>query len=285
MQGNEVDFSVESNYTENIDYIGQAGGYASRGLAQLGYKVGLIDYIGEDYSGNYIKSELEKDGIEMMLFIDPLGTRRSINLMNKDGTRKNFYDGKSHMELVPDLEKCKSFLSKTKNSHFNLMNWSRYLLPLAKELEICVSCDLQDITNINDTYTQDFINHADVLFFSSVNINDPIPIIKYLLRKNPEIIIIVGRGNKGCAMGYKDRISYFPPVDIIESPVIDTNGAGDGLAIGFLSSYFIEGYSIEESIQRGQIIARYTCSIKGSTSNLITMSQLNHYYKILMKTQ
>ena len=40
-------------------------------------------------------------------------------------------------------------------------------------------------------------------------------------------------------------------------PVIDTNGAGDGLAVGFLVSHVLEGRSLEESILRGQLTARH----------------------------
>ena len=54
LTGKGIDFSIESNYTENVDYIGQAGGYASRGFAQLGYRTGLLDYIGDDHNGKYI---------------------------------------------------------------------------------------------------------------------------------------------------------------------------------------------------------------------------------------
>jgi sugar/nucleoside kinase (ribokinase family) len=60
-------------------------------------------------------------------------------------------------------------------------------------------------------------------------------------------------------------------------PVIDTNGAGDGLAVGFLSSYVLEGHSLEESIRRGQIAARHTCTQKATTSSLITAEQMTNY--------
>jgi len=49
----EPRFDVESNYTTNIDYVGQAGGYSARGFAQLGYKTAFIGYVGDDFSGDY----------------------------------------------------------------------------------------------------------------------------------------------------------------------------------------------------------------------------------------
>ena len=55
--GSDINFDLESGFTENIDYVGNAGGYSSRGFAQLGYRCAFIGYVGDDYSGNFILSE------------------------------------------------------------------------------------------------------------------------------------------------------------------------------------------------------------------------------------
>src|SRR5512144_1882 len=115
LPGSDIDFTVEANFTENLDYIGQAGGYASRGYAQLGKKTAFIGYVGDDYSGRFIREEFHRDGIDTTaLFIDPQGTSRSVNFMYRDGRRKNFYDGKGHMQLQPDLAVCRAILAKAK---------------------------------------------------------------------------------------------------------------------------------------------------------------------------
>ena len=132
--GADIDFDVEANFTQNLDYVGQAGGYASRGYAQLGKRTAFIGYVGDDYHGHFIREELARDGIDTTaLFVDPLGTSRSVNFMYQDGRRKNFYDGKGHMHLQPDLEVCWAVLVEAKLAHFNLPNWARYLLPMARE--------------------------------------------------------------------------------------------------------------------------------------------------------
>jgi sugar/nucleoside kinase (ribokinase family) len=78
----DFDFTVESNFTENIDYVGQAGGYASRGFAQLEKKTAFVGYIGDDTCGRWIGDEFRRDGINTAgLFIDPSGTSRSSNFM------------------------------------------------------------------------------------------------------------------------------------------------------------------------------------------------------------
>jgi sugar/nucleoside kinase (ribokinase family) len=279
LYGEDIDFSVESNFTENIDYVGQAGGYTSRGYAQLGKKTAFIGYVGDDYSGRFIREEFARDGIDTTaLFVDPEGTGRSINFMYRDGRRKNFYDGKGHMHLQPDLEICRDVLAGAKLAHFSLPNWARHLLPVAKELGLTIACDIQDVVSPDDGYRQDFIAYADILFFSAANQARPAALMEAFLKARPAQIVIVGMGPEGCALGTRDGIQFFPPVEM-EAPLIDTNGAGDGLAVGFLSSFVLEGYSLPDAIQRGQITARYTCTQKASSSNLITPEQLERYFR------
>jgi sugar/nucleoside kinase (ribokinase family) len=277
--GQAIDLGVESNFTEDLDYVGQAGGYASRGFAQLGKKTAFIGYVGDDPHGHWIRDELARDGIDTSaLFIDPAGTSRSINLMYPDGRRKNFYDGKSHMTLQPDLALCRSVLARARLAHFNIPNWARHLLPIAQECGLTISCDIQDVVHLDDPYRRDFIQHADILFFSATNVDDPRDMMEACLRMKPGQIVIVGMGARGCALGSTAGIRFFEPVDMPEA-VIDTNGAGDGLAAGFLSSYVLEGYSPQDAIRRGQITARYTCTQKASSSHLIRPDQLERFFK------
>jgi sugar/nucleoside kinase (ribokinase family) len=275
----EPDFSHEANFTENLDYVGQAGGYASRGYAQLGKHTAFIGYVGDDFSGRFIREEFARDGIEQSaMFIDPAGTSRSINFMYRDGRRRNFYDGKSHMQLQPDRAACRSVLEQSRLAHFNIPHWARTLLPTAKELGVTIACDLQDVVTLRDGYREDFIEFADIVFFSAANQLDPKPLIEELLNWRPELIVVSGMGAQGCALGTREEIRHFGPVSM-DRPVIDTNGAGDGLAVGFLSSYVLDGYSLEESIRRGQITARYTCTQKASSAQLIRPDIMQHYFE------
>jgi hypothetical protein len=77
--------------------------------------------------------------------VDPLGTARSINIMYRDGRRKNFYDGKGHMLLQPDLKACRALLTGAGLAHVNIPNWARQLLPIARGLGVPIACDIQDV--------------------------------------------------------------------------------------------------------------------------------------------
>lgn len=260
LPGRDIDFSVEANFTENIDNVGQAGGYASLCYARLGLKTAFIGHLGDDFSGHYLQEVFKKEGIDTSgIFIDPAGTSRSINIMQRDGTRKNFYDGKSHMSIEPDLAICRDIMSGSRLAHFNIPNWARQLLPIAKELGVKISCDIQDIVEPEDPYRTDFIRDADYLFFSAVNYSDPIPIINTWMAQNPQQVIIGGMGQRGCVLGMNGIIRRFEPARL-DFPVVDTNGAGDTLSAVFLGSHVLKGYPVEESIKMAQTAARLICS-------------------------
>lgn len=278
LQGGDIDFRVEGNFTENFDTVGQAGGYAARGYAKLGKSTAFIGTIGQDHAGRYLLDVLTKDGIDTSgVWIDPAGTSRSVNIMYRDGRRKNFYDGKSHMTLQADIKKCEKILAGARLVHFNIPNWARTLLPVARNAGARIAVDIQDVTDVHDPYRQDFIKSAQILFFSAVNYPDPQPVMTEFSKINPDVIMVCGMGERGCALGAGKRVEYFPPFKMPE-PVVDTNGAGDALAVGFLNSHILESRSLVESIRYAQIAARYTCTLRGTSEGLIDREKLELLY-------
>lgn len=161
-------------------------------------------------------------------------------------------------------------------AHFNIPNRARLLLPFARELELTIACDIQHITSTSDLYRRDFVDYADILIFSASNFQYPGPLIADFLRADQVQIIVVGMEKRGYALGTKEGIEYFPAIDMTE-PVVDSSGAGDSLAAGFLSSYALDGKSYSESIWRGKIAARHACSIRASQSPMMTREQLDGY--------
>lgn len=278
LYSNEVDFEKEANFSENVDNVGQAGGYCSRIMSYLGYETAFIGYIGDDFQGQYIKKILEKENIHTDgLFTDPSGTKRSVNFMYKDGRRKNFYDGKGSMQVLPDMELCEKILSKSSVVHFNIPNWARYLLPLAKKLGMKISCDIQDAYSLEDMYRKDFIEYSDILFFSGVNFKNPLKTLEDFGKIYKDKIIICSMGKDGCAVYRDEKILRQNAIESKKS-IIDTNGAGDSLAMGFISAYLLENLDLDKSLKAGQILARHVCSLKNPKTDFIHRKEL---YKML----
>ena len=260
-----IDLSREGYFTHNADYVGQAGGYTSRGFARLGLRTALVGHVGNDRLGAWIRSELAADGIDVSgLAIDPAGTAEAVNLVGPDGDRTYFYDGRGHMELSFDAELAQRLFDGARLTVFHLANWARHLLATARTAGAVIACDLQDIRDPEDEYRQDFVAASDILFVSAAHHTDPSRMIRSLVSRARGSLVICGRASEGGAsVGTPDGIRDFPPPRL-GLPVVDTNGAGDALAVGFLTSYVIEGRPLGESVERGQVAARWNCAQKAS---------------------
>lgn len=279
----EIRFDVEANFSENNDFPGGGGLYSSLGFNALNYRISIIAALGNDIFGRDIRDRLSRLGIDTSYcFEDPKGTKRSVNIIYKDGRRKNFYDGKGSMDIKINPDVYSKVFKRTKLAHFNIVNWSRKLLKLAKESGCIISADIQDVVCLDDNYRFDYISSADYLFFSAVNFSEPDKPAKYFLDINPKLKIIVGNGKKGCAYFDKKTTKFFPPLEI-EGDIIDTTGAGDSLAVGFLSARIFEELSISDSILCGEIAARYICSKKTNEERVINRKNLIKYFNKFKK--
>jgi hypothetical protein len=65
LAGDDIDWSVETNFTRNVDCVGQAGGYSSRLFAQLGKRIGYIGPVGDDHAGRLVRDTLARDGVDL----------------------------------------------------------------------------------------------------------------------------------------------------------------------------------------------------------------------------
>jgi len=282
LPGREIDFDVEANFTENLDCLGHAGGYASRGYAALGLRTGFIGHVGDDFPGRLVRETFARDGIDVRaLFTDAGGTSRSVNIMHADGRRKNFYDGKRHPD--PDPATCRAVMAGARLAHFNIPDWARRLLPMARAEGLTLACDLQDVVDMDDPYRRDFIEASDILFLSGANFPDPAPFLARLAAARPGRVAVCGMGARGCAVATGAGVRAYPPVETGE-PVVDTNGAGDALAVGFLSAHVLMGLSVEESVLRAQIGARRACSLRSTSEGLVTRDEVERTVRDLKAT-
>jgi sugar/nucleoside kinase (ribokinase family) len=200
--------------------------------------------------------------------------------MYRDGRRKNFYDGRGSMTLSPDLALARCVLARTRLAHFSIVHWARQLLPIARELGLTIAVDLQDVVTADDAYRQDFVEAADVVLLSGVHHPDPGPMIAAYRRCNPRAIYVVGMGARGAVLGTAGEIRWFGPVPH-DRPVVDSNGAGDSLAVGFLASYLLDGFALDDAVQRGQLLARHTCTLVAGDDGFLTRSELDERFAAL----
>jgi sugar/nucleoside kinase (ribokinase family) len=265
---------VEMTFTDVRDSIGHAGGDSALGFAALGGRTAAVGHVGDDPPGDWVRAELARAGIDTSaLDADPAGTARSVSLVAPDGGRSGYYDGRGHLTAVAPADGAAT-VAAARLALFHLANWSRQLLPTARRAGVTVAVDLQDLLDPDDPYRRDYVEQADILFFSAVNVPDPGATITALLGDRTDRVVVAGLGARGCAVGTGDGIRLHPPVQL-DLPVVDTNGAGDALAVGFLTSYVLDGRPLDEAAHRGQVAARWVCGQRSSSFPLITAAELD----------
>lgn len=264
---------TEGHFAADRDYVGHPGAFTSRGFARLGLRTAFIGHVGADPLGEWVRAELAADGIDLTgLGVDPAGTARSVNLMSADGSRVNFYDGRGHQELRVDPVAAAPWFAGARLALFHLPNWARHLMPVARAAGAVVACDLQDVHDPDEPYRRDFVRGADILFASGAHHDDPVPMLARLLTGGAGLVVC-GRGRRGVLVVSGQGVESFPPPEL-DLPIVDTNGAGDALAVGFLTAYVVQGRSIAESVRHGQVAARWACAQRASSSAPIDPAQL-----------
>ena len=63
--------------------------------------------------------------------------------------------------------------------------------------------------------------------------------------------------------------------------MIDSNGAGDSLAVGFLASHVLDKHSLADAVLRGQLLARHTCTLDASNDGFLTAPELDRRFAAL----
>jgi sugar/nucleoside kinase (ribokinase family) len=270
----DLDLHADGYFVHNVDTIGHAPAFVARGLARLGHDVRLLGAVGDDEIGRMVTSVLAADGVETgPLFTDPTGTPRSVNFVFPDGRRTFFYDGGSHMTLQPPSELVERALSDADLVVSSLPNWGRHVLASARRRGIPIAVDLQDVRTADDPYREDFVRAADYLFASAAHLSDPEAAAARWLATGSAHSVVLGQGAGGALLVERTpegpRARQQPPPDrshVDGLALIDTTGAGDSLAIGYLDGIMAQHTLPWRALLRGQALARIVSSGLGGAA-------------------
>lgn len=267
----DPDLEADGHFTRNVDTVGHAAAFAARACARLGHPTRILGSTGDDAIGTLVREVLAAEGVDTsLLFHDPTGTARSVNFVRPDGRRTYFYDGGSHMTLSPPEASIDAALTGTDLVLCSLANWARDVAIRAHDLAIPVAVDLQDVRDPHDDYRADFIASADLIFASAAHLGDPVAAARTWFDAGPASMVVFGLGARGAMV--VERGDHHGPVitgaDVpdLDLPIVDTTGAGDSLATGFLDGLVFSGLSVAESLHRGQVLARIVTSDLGGSA-------------------
>lgn len=117
-----------------------------------------------------------------------------------------------------------------------------------------------------------FINETSYKRLKEASKDDP---KKLLFDKGGEFIVVTN-GSKGSTLYLKDKEIYKPSVSNLE--VIDSTGAGDSFAGGFISS-LMNGYDYELALSYATVNGAYACTEFSGQSGAVSFDILDKFAK------
>jgi sugar/nucleoside kinase (ribokinase family) len=230
--------------SKNLKKQRASGGSAANtihGLAKLGMETAFIGSVGKDETGKFFEEDLKKSGIKPVLFYSDSPSGIANGMISPDGERTFGTFLGAALELSADM------LSKSNFEGYDILHVEGYLvqnhelletiLKLAKEAGLKVSLDLASYNVVEDNldFLHDMVkNYVDIVFANEEEAKafsgkDPKEALNHIATMTD--IAIVKIGSKGSMVKQGDTVTTISP---IKAHAVDTTGAGDLYASGFL---------------------------------------------------
>lgn len=239
------------------------------GLAKMGIESGFISYVGNDEIGRFFEDSMNSVGVEPLVFHSDTASGTARTIITADGERT------FATNLGASLELNESVISPELFKKWDYCYVEGYLIankPLfkkaiatAKENGCKIVLDLASFNVVEDN--RDFLNELlpqiDILFaneeeakaLTQMNAKDS---LHYIADKVE--IAIVKIGKKGSLIKRGEEVVT---IGCNKVDVVDTTGAGDMYAAGFLYG-LINGYDLERCGTIGNLLAESIIQVIGA---------------------
>ncbi|MZK52079.1 sugar kinase [Clostridium beijerinckii] len=267
--------------------LGGAELNVAMGCARLGLKSGWISKLGNDDFGKYILKTVRGEGIDIseVELVDNYPTSVYFREVLADGSSRSFYyREKSPTSTMKFEDLNEEYFKNAKILHItgvfpsiNMNNREIILeaVKLAKKFDLTISFDpnirLKMWTKEEaKAYIEKLLPYVDILLIGDeeieillgeTTIEDAIKTFhSYGIEK-----VIVKKGAKG-AVGSDGQNVYEVPA-IKPKALVDTVGAGDGFAAGFLTA-LLKGESLEDCVKFANAVGSLVVGVEGDNEGL-----------------
>lgn len=242
-------------------------------LKTLGDQVTLTSMTGSDFQAQFIKNELQIHGISAE-HIKPClrQTPNSVVLYDETGRRQIYCD-------LKDIQERRYGFSEEVLKDADIVaacniNFNRELLRLARNQGKIIATDAHVLGDVWDSYNQEFMECADILFLSDEAVGEDYHAFLWKLAEAyGSQVIVLGRGGKGAAMYVRADhcIHDLPAVQV--GNVVNTVGAGDALFSAFLH-YYAKGLPPVECLRRAQVFAAAKIRVSGAAQGFVSEQEI-----------
>jgi ribokinase len=272
-----VGASIKQGVETRAQISTQGGGAAANvasWLAVSGTPAQVIARVGDDAAGQTVLTELDKYGVSHSETIVPgANTGVVIVLVDALGERTMFPDsgansGLSLADLPPLDEITAVYLSGYPLVNPNSRQGALDILRAVKERGLPVIFDPSTVgvlLEVGLNQVREWLALVDVVILNEEEAhflsgkNNPVEAAAELLKKTP--LVVIKRGGNGALA--QARGSGVVQIPAVETEVLDTTGAGDAFAAGFILAWANDGDLID-ALKSGAALAAKCVSTLGA---------------------
>lgn len=265
-----------NEYMDKMEHTSASGGSVSntiKALSRLGADTAFIGKVAYDKTGNYFCSEMEAAGVNMQsmckgkgtsgtasTFVSPDGQRTFATYLgisaelSTDDIKDNLFEGYQILYVEGYLVQNHSLMER--------------IFSLAKENGMTTCLDLASyniVENDRDFFHKLLEHYVDIVFaneeeataFNGMKAEDAALDMAKLCR-----IAVVKMGKEGACSCHNRELQKIKAIPC--QNVVDTTGAGDYFAAGFLYAY-IKGWPAKRCLETGSLTASAIIQVMGAT--------------------
>ncbi|MGW3813377.1 adenosine kinase [Streptomyces sp. NPDC005046] len=251
---------------------GQTGDFVALGLHRLGLRTHHLDMLGDDPEGDLVRALHRDRGIALTEVPQPAGTKRAVNLVGPDGRRLSLYDdSRSHEgDRLPE-KTVRELAAASRHAHVSITHPCAFALQALRESGVTLSTDLHNWDGENP-YHEPFAYAADVVFVSATALADPERTMRRIMERGRAEAVVATAGAEGAYLLADGELTHVPAV-LPRTPVVDSNGAGDSFAAGFLFGR-LTGEPVRRCALYGAVAGAYACTVPATRADAISRDEL-----------
>jgi len=266
---------------EDIDFTSGGGGTNTAvGFSRQGFKTAYCGSIGDDIAGKEILQELKKEKVNTSFILTKKGkhTNHSVIIFGEKNDRTILaYRGASELLTKEEIP-----WNKLKTKWIYLAPLTGDLCSLTEEIvnfafenkiKIAMNPSKQQLSlpenvlkNILQKTNILFLNQEEASFLTKIDFTEEQKIFKEI-DKNCHGVAVMTKGDDGVVVS--DGKYFYSAKAHEDKKVIDTTGAGDSFASGFLSDFIKYNGDVEKSIQMGLANGEGNLSEIGAKTGLL----------------
>jgi len=285
--------TVESviNKLQHLPAEKAPGGSAANtinGVSNLGMETGFIGKVANDENGNFMQDDMLKNNIQPYLLKGSSPTGVAVAMVTPDSERTFAVNLGCAIELSPDDIQSEMFAGY---EYFHIEGYLvqnhdllRKAVKLARENNVKVSLDLAsfDVVRENLDFLKEIIkDYVDIVFANEDEAKaftgtDPEEALHKIYEDCDVAVVKIGK--QGSMIKHNNQVYK---IGVIEAKSIDTTGAGDLYAGGFLFG-LSNGLSLDKCGKIGSLLAGKVIEVLGAKMDAKSWDYIREEVKIIM---